>query len=93
MRCWGNKNWVPTPYLNPLPNPTPAAEAKVGMFVVQETWTNVGAVVGDKVTRSIMTPIFVRETGCFKNRLIPLHAVQQGKLNSNLCGFFYPTYY
>ena len=25
------------PYLNPLPNLTPAAEAKVGMFVVQET--------------------------------------------------------
>lgn len=25
------------PYLNPLLNPTPAAEAKVGMFVVQET--------------------------------------------------------
>lgn len=27
----------PTPYLNPLPNPTPDAEARVGMFVVQET--------------------------------------------------------
>lgn len=27
----------PTPYLNPLPNPTPDTEARVGMFVVQET--------------------------------------------------------
>lgn len=25
------------PYLNPLPNPTPDTEARVGMFVVQET--------------------------------------------------------
>jgi len=34
MRCWANTNWAPTPYLHLLPYPSPAAEAKVGVFVV-----------------------------------------------------------
>ena len=29
-----NTNWALTPYLHPLPKPTPATEAKVGVFVV-----------------------------------------------------------
>lgn len=56
-------------------------------------WTNVGAVVGDKVTRPIMTPIFVRETGCFKNSLNTMTCGTAREINSNLCGFFYLTYY
>lgn len=53
-------------------------------------WTNV---VGDKVTRPIMTPIFVRETGCFKNSLNTMTCGTAREINSNLCGFFYLTYY
>ena len=56
-------------------------------------WTNVGAVVGDKVTRPIMTPIFVRETGCFKNSLNTMTCGTAREINSDLCGFFYLTYY
>ena len=55
--------------------------------------TNVGDVIGDKVTRPIMTAIFVRETGCFKNSLNTMACGRAREINSNLCGFFCLTYF
>lgn len=115
MRCWGNKNWVPTRSPPPPTKPKLACllfrklqkclqgdgRGKLGSFSFfksmlldkRRSLTNVGAVVGDKVTRPIMTPIFVRETGCFKNSLNTMTCGTAREINSNLCGFFYWTYY